>query len=390
VTATVSAQSNTSGDLGVVLVTTAGRGSLDRYGQRLAEHLEVPTLELSLDRASARHFSVPFLSADVLRELGGDAHIIRELYRQPGLLHLAHHHFGRYVCFLPRRYVLTVHDLIRYFDATGQEISITRPTARDRLYIHLDCAGMRRAEALITPSEATRADLVRHLGVAPEKIFVVHDGLDHALFWPVERRIVEPPYVLFVGSEHPRKNVAILLRAFAGLKRDPRFSSLRLVKVGKAGMGEAPFREATLTVVCELGLHDDVVFTEYVPDDDLPAYYSGAACLVLPSRQEGFGFPPLEAMACGCPVVVSAGGALSEICGEAALTVPPDDVGGLEVALRTVLTDEATASRLRTSGLRHARRFNWERTGRETTEVYRVVQERFRGVRGRRVQGEPA
>ena len=200
VTATVSARSNTSGDLGAVLVTTAGRGSLDRYGQRLAEHLEVPTLELSLDRASARHFSVPFLSAGVLRELGGDAHIIRELYRQPGLLHLAHHRFGRYVCFLPRRYVLTVHDLIRYFDATGQEISITRPTARDRLYSHLDCAGMRRAEALISPSEATRADLVRHLGVAPEKIFVVNDGLDHALFWPVERRIVEPPYIGWAGS----------------------------------------------------------------------------------------------------------------------------------------------------------------------------------------------
>jgi glycosyltransferase involved in cell wall biosynthesis len=105
----------------------------------------------------------------------------------------------------------------------------------------------------------------------------VHEGIDHARFRPVERRLLNERYVLFVGSEHPRKNLAAVLRAFAALKRERRLSDLKLVKVGGPGGSEAPFRARTLALVRALGLDDDVVFTEHVRDEDLSAWYSGAA-----------------------------------------------------------------------------------------------------------------
>jgi glycosyltransferase involved in cell wall biosynthesis len=362
-----------AGDAGVTLVTTVGRGSMDRYGQKLAAHLAVGRLELTVDHASAGLFNAPLLGAASLRAFAVDAAVVRELRRQRPLLHLAHHHLARYGLFLSQPYLLTVHDLIRYFDLKRLGVFINRPNLRDQLCLRLDYAAMTRAPAIIAVSHTTKRDLVRHLGVPGGRISVVYEGLDHDLFRPVPDRIVEPPYVLFVGSEHPRKNVAGLLRAFAGLKRDPRFGSLRLVKVGAAGSGEAPFRRPTLALVRELGLERDVLFTEEVPDEDLPAYYSGAACLVLPSFYEGFGFPPVEAMACGCPVVVSTAGALPEIVGPAALRVPPHDVDGLAAAMRTLLTDAAVRDRLRTAGLERARAFSWDRAAAETLRVYRTV-----------------
>ncbi len=202
---------------------------------------------------------------------------------------------------------------------------------------------------------------------------MVPEGLDHELFRPVPDRPVAGPYLLFVGSEHPRKNLATLLRAFARLKRDRRWRRLRLVKVGAAGSGEAPFREATLLAVRQLGLSEDVVFTEDVAERDLPGYYCGAACLVLPSRAEGFGFPPLEAMACGCPVVVSTAGALPEMVGDAGLLVAPQDVSGLVQAMRAVLGDDELRRRLRERGLRRAQEFSWEHTARATRRVYETV-----------------
>ena len=378
---------------GVLLVSTTGNGSMDRYGQQLASRIGVPTFELPLERTSAGHFNVGLLSAASLRGAAGDWAVLRRLChaldRGPldrgdaGIAHFTHHHLARYGPALRRPFLVTAHDLIRYSDltagdmaagdGTGAGVLINRPNRRDRRYLRRDYAGMRAAAAVIAVSETTRRDLLDRLGMRPDRVFVVHEGLDHELFQPVRRRLVDGPYLLFVGSEHPRKNLVALLRAFARLRTERRWQRLRLVKVGAAGSGEAPFREQTLAALRELGLTDQVTFTEEVPDADLPAYYSGAECLVLPSRAEGFGFPPLEAMACGCPVVVSTAGALPEIVGAAGLQVPPDDVEGLHRALRTLLGDARLRRTLRDRGLRRAQEFSWERTARQTERVYEAA-----------------
>jgi glycosyltransferase involved in cell wall biosynthesis len=196
-------------------------------------------------------------------------------------------------------------------------------------------------------------------------------------------RPVEHPYVLFVGSEHPRKNLATLLRAFAALRREPGFEALKLVKVGAPGATRDGFHLPARRLVGELGLGEQVVFAGRVPDDDLPRWYSAAACLALPSRGEGFGLPPLEAMACGCPVVVSTAGALPEVAGGAALLTDPGDAERLRAHLRAVLTRPELAQELRARGLARAAGFTWERTVEGTGAAYAAA----RASRRRRPAG---
>jgi glycosyltransferase involved in cell wall biosynthesis len=357
----------------VTLVTTDGDGSMDRYGRRLASLLPVRSVRLDVDgRASAGLFQVPLLGRAQRRALRHDAALVRRLRGESGLLHLAHHHLARYGPALGRPYLLTAHDLIRWHDLRARDgtVHISRPRARDRLWSRLDYAGFRRAAALVVPSDFTRRELHAHLGIPHERVHVVPLGVDHVLFRPVERRLAEPPYVLFVGSEHPRKDLPTLLRALSLVRRDRRFRAVRLVKVGAAGSAEADFRAPAARVIRELGLAGAVVFTGPVPDADLPAYYSGAECLVLPSRAEGFGLPPLEAMACGCPVVVSTAGALPEVTGGAAVQVPPANPDSLAAALVTVLADDRARGELRRLGLARAAAYTWERTARETAAVW--------------------
>jgi glycosyltransferase involved in cell wall biosynthesis len=190
---------------------------------------------------------------------------------------------------------------------------------------------------------------------------------------------VADPYILYVGSEHPRKNMVTLLEAFARLKADPAWSRHRLVKVGSSGASEGRFRERTRRAVSSLGLNDDVIFTGYVDDRDLPAYYTHAECFVLPSLYEGFGFPPLEAMACGCPVIVSSAGSLPEVTRGAALVVDPTDVDELTGAMRQLLSDHGLRSRLTSRGFERAQDFNWDKAAALTLEVYQraCADERF-------------
>ena len=363
----------------VTLVTTIGSGSMDLYSTKLAEHLDVPKLQTDIYQKVAERFNIPLFSISALEAVWQDWQFIRVLNRQNGVLHLPNHHLGRYGLFLNLPYIITVHDLIRYFDLKGQGTYIQRPNLRDRFYLSLDYQGIKKATRIISVSQTTKRDLVQHLGIPEERISVVYEGVDHRVFQPSSRRLVDYPYILYVGSEHPRKNLEGLLRAFSRLKKLNRFRDLKLVKVGKAGRPAHLFRRRTLEVIHELDIAADVVFTDYVAEDDLPGYYSGAQCFVLPSLYEGFGLPPVEAMACGCPVIVSNRGALPEITGEASIKVNPDDVDAMARALWQVLTDEGLRRELRIKGLERARQFSWERAARETLEVYRSV-ERALGI----------
>ena len=347
---------------------------MDLYAQKLAENLNAPKLYTDIYQKVAEQFNIPAICLTALKACRQDWQFIKMLNQLGGIVHLPNQHLGRYGFFLKIPYIITVHDLIRYFDFKGYGTFIHRPNLRDKFYLSLDYKGIKKAARIIAVSQTTKHDLVKHLGIPEEHISVIYEGIDHRLFKPTSRRLMDYPYVLFVGSEHPRKNFAQLIRAFFKLKTQRRFKDLKLVKVGKAGGPEAEFRKQTLHVINELNIPRDVVFVDYVPEEDLPAYYSGAECFILPSLYEGFGLPPLEAMACGCPVIVSDAASLPEVTGDAAITVKPQDTSSLADAIEMVLTDKRLRQELVSKGLNHAQQFSWEKAARETLEVYQLVE----------------
>lgn len=358
----------------MILVTTSGNGSMDQYASALAERLpEVRQLPTSVYESSVRRFNQSLLSMGTLRSLFLDVEFVRLLRRQEEAIHFPNHHLARYGRFLTAPYVVTVHDLIRYFDLRRKTPLIHQPNLRDRLYLGLDYGGIRHAPAVIAVSHTTKADLVEHLGVDESRVHVVYEGVDHRQFRPVDARPFEFPYLLFVGSEQPRKNLAALIEAFAILKRSGKHPSLRLVKVGVPGGRESDYRTRTEQIVAKHGLQDSVIFVDRVHPEGLPAYYAGAECTVMPSLYEGFGFPVLEAMACASPVVASSGGSLPEIAGDAAVLASPHDPKAIAAAIDRVITDGVLRDELRVRGVQRAAEFTWDRAARETRQVYDLV-----------------
>jgi alpha-1,3-rhamnosyl/mannosyltransferase len=231
---------------------------------------------------------------------------------------------------------------------------------------------IRSASAVITGSEYSRGEIVELMGVAPDRVSVVPLGLD-ARFRPAplepetlaERFGITRPYVLCVGTLEVRKNLAGALRAFARLGDAGR--DHQLVVAGGRGWMNADF--AALLEP----MRDRVVVTGYVDDDDLVGLMSSASCFLYASFIEGFGLPPLEAMACGAPVVSSRGGSLEEVCGDAALLVDPHDTEAMAAALDRVLGDRALAGELRRRGLARAGGYTWARCAAGTARVYRAA-----------------
>ncbi len=265
-----------------------------------------------------------------------------------------------------RRSVITVHDLT--FLLYPQFLT---PESR-RYYNGQIRWAVRRADLIAADSHATKADLVDLLNVPPDKVTVIHLGVD-ASFGPEGAGDAEtlaglglaPGYLLFVGTFEPRKNVAGLLAAYASL-RQALPSAPPLVLAGRRGW---LFAE-TAARVRELRLQAQVRFLEEAPAEVLPVLYRGAAALVLPSHYEGFGFPVLEAMASGTPVVIADRASLPEIAGPAALKIDPDSPEELAAALQRVLEDTPLRAELRQRGFEQVRGFSWEETARQTAALY--------------------
>jgi glycosyltransferase involved in cell wall biosynthesis len=250
--------------------------------------------------------------------------------------------------------------------------------ALNRLYLTLGTRfSVQRADHLIAISESTRRDAVRFFNVPPEKISVIHLGVE-SYFTPAadstsvaewrRTRGLPDKFLLFVGTLEPRKNVPRLLRAFARVKKSARLPH-KLVIVGARGW---LYADAERTIEAE-NLANEVIFAGHVDHRDLPDWYRAAEALVYPSLYEGFGLPPLEAMACGTPVVTSNASSLPEVVGDAGLTVDPQDDAGLADALARVLTDPRVRAELSTRGVAQAARFSWARHAQETVAVYRSV-----------------
>ncbi len=277
----------------------------------------------------------------------------------------------------PRRSVVTIHDL-------GYLYYPQAHTRNSRLYLDYSTRfSAKQARHIVAVSHATRQDLIRHYGTEPDKISVVYHGYDQQHFRPVDdlahieavcqKYQIDPgPYLLFVGTVQPRKNLSRLLEAFAQISQDtafkcehPEYDNLQLVIGGKLGWLSGPITRR----IEELGLTQQVKLVGYIADEDLPSLLSGAAAFVMPSLYEGFGLPILEAMACGTPVICSNAGSLPEIAGDAALLHHPLDTAALAWNLRLLLTSPQLRSQLRTKGLARVQTFSWERCIRETLAI---------------------
>jgi glycosyltransferase involved in cell wall biosynthesis len=360
-------------DRSVVIVATDGSGSLAGCARALSACSAAPTVTV---RGFSGSFGRPLLGAYSARSFAADAQVIRRLRAVDApLLHFTSHHLARYAPFVRRPYVVTVHDLIRHRDRIQRGAEpplIQAPNLRDSLYLRLDALGLRRADALIAISEHTRRELVELLEVPPARVTVVPNGVDTQQFRPVQRRMLSDEYVLYVGSEQPRKNLATLFRAF--MRARERRPDVKLVKVGAPGGPEALHRRATLDAARATGVLPHLLFADRVCHEELVAWYSGALCLVQPSRHEGFGLPPLEAMACGCPVVVSSGGALPEVVGDAGVVYGrPEDADALARELSRLLSSEGGRAALAHAGLERAAAMSWGRAAALTAAVWRHV-----------------
>ncbi len=270
--------------------------------------------------------------------------------------------------------VVTIHDLIplKFPEFTPR----AKKTRFNFVFRWVLRRSVRRAARVIAVSRHTRADLIGLLGLEEEKIRVVYNGVDRSYRklpeGEVKSRLYESfkissPYFFFVGRFDPYKNVTGLIRAFADFIGSTDGSPQLVI----AGSPDPRYPEAG-KMVESLGIADRVRFLEKVDEEELLYLYNGALVLVLPSLYEGFGLPPLEAMACGTPVICSNRGSLPEVVGDAALLVEPE-VEEIAAGMTKIWEDEELRTELSRRGLRRAASFSWEKTAAETLAVYNEV-----------------
>jgi glycosyltransferase involved in cell wall biosynthesis len=368
------------------LQTASARGGVGRYARSLLEHLPLPGDEmvvyLSAHRERPRLPSLPGSRVALLRRPSRGITLWDPIAWPPRLrkdgIEVFHSPFYGVPVRRPEgtAVVATVHDLIPLIfpDAV---------TRRQGLIFRRHFARALTADRIIVPSRQTKKDLVERLGADPRRISVIALGVD-GIFTRPPGEIVEEtrqvisggrPYILHVGGLDPLKELPLLLSAFAQIAS--RWEELTLVVCGaRRGAPAAGFAEAAR----KAGVGGRVALPGRMDDRQLAAVYAAAEMLVYPSRYEGFGLPPLEAMACGCPVVASSGGSLGEVLGEAAYLVPPRDLSALVVAIERVLGDEVLRHRLTTAGRSRAGELRWEETARRTREAYERALARARGT----------
>lgn len=266
--------------------------------------------------------------------------------------------------------VLTIHDLINLLN-TEYHSSLRRIAYK----ILLKCA-VKWADRIITVSEYTRQDVIRHLKADEKKIRVVYNASDHR-FQPILHKQtienaklkygIQSNYILTVGKFYTHKNIPHLIKAFKNLVSRGN-TEHKLVLVGEKFWGPATLHIQRL--INELDLEEKVILPGHIDDEDMPAIYNGADLFVLPSLHEGFGIPLLEAMACGIPVIASNVTSLPEIVGDAGILVNPYNIKELTQSMEVLLKDQELRHILIKKGLERSKTFSWEKCARETLEVY--------------------
>ena len=275
-------------------------------------------------------------------------------------------------------YVMTVHDLLDYMYRAKARTGMGRI-----MHFYLTRQVMHRAARLLAVSNFTKQDLQRFFQISAPKIEVVYNALDEKFSLGhttpeeretiVERYQVNTPFILYAGRISPHKNVARIIEAFSALKtelaRDGRFPDLKLIIIGDEVSKHPDLRRA----VIRSGMQNDVRFLGFVPIEVLRIFYDAAKVFIFPSLYEGFGLPPLEAMAHGTPVVTSNGSALPEVVGNAALLVNPENIFEISRALYRSLTDTELRDHMKQAGKLQAQRFSWDTSVRKLISVYEEV-----------------
>lgn len=280
--------------------------------------------------------------------------------------------------FMPRPYVVTVHDM------SSLVFDEKRGLLHDyRLYRFR--RGLLRADRVISVSDATRRDVENTLGIPVSRVRVVNNAPD-AIFTSttksleldesyrvMERYQINYPFILYVGNIRPQKNIPRLIEAFSVLRGDltrhPVYSDLRLILIGDEISKNSAVRHA----IIQSRVEQSVRFLGFVPSQTLRIFYKAAAAFAFPSLYEGFGLPPLEAMASGTPVVTSNVSSLPEVVGDSAVLVNPENVFDIARGLREVLLDEAIRRRCIDLGREQVKRFSWQRNAERVLDTYREV-----------------
>lgn len=272
--------------------------------------------------------------------------------------------------FMP--FVATIHDIYYYLHPEACPSKAAYLYARFMIKV-----AARFSKKIITVSQYSRNEIIKHLNVKTEKVVAIHNGVSE-IYKPVSDPIrfkevmdkynIKDAYIFYAGIHQPRKNLINLIRAYSMLRNK---KSFQLVLGGKID----PKRGEIYNIVNELGLNERVLFLGDVPEGDLPVLYSMASLFAFPSLYEGFGLSPLEAMACGAPVVTSDVTSLPEIVGDAAIMVDPKDINLLAYNIERVLSSNGLQAELRERGFKRAKLFNWQNTAKETLKIYYEVAE---------------
>jgi glycosyltransferase involved in cell wall biosynthesis len=302
-------------------------------------------------------------------------HVTFPLYLHSLSPDLVHIPLNRVPIFMIRPYVVTIHDMANlFFETVPSRLRMAARRFRFR-------RGLRRASRVIAVSEATKRDVELIMNVPPERIRRVYNAPDpgfltrHAAGTEEQLRIMERyqvnyPFLLYAGNIRPQKNIPRLVEAFAVVREElgthPVYRDLRLIIIGDTISQYPAVRQAVIKTRVEHAVR----FLGFVPFETLRCFYQFAAAFVFPSRHEGFGLPPLEAMACGTPVVTSNASSLPEVVGDAAMLVNPENVFDIARGIRDVLLDDALRADLIARGREQAARFSWERTARQVLEIY--------------------
>jgi glycosyltransferase involved in cell wall biosynthesis len=278
---------------------------------------------------------------------------------------------------VPSRLVLTVHDLT---DVLAPPVGSTPLVQAGRLFFAR--RALNRADRILAVSHSSKRELSRVFGVPEEKIEVVYNALDERFVREpmptdadrvLERHAVTDPFVLYAGNIKPQKNLPRLIEAFAVAKADlrdhPEYSRLKLLLIGDSAEEHSDLRRAVL----RSRVQGEVRFLGFVPHPVLRVFYSRARAFLFPSLYEGFGLPPLEAMAHGTPVLTSNASSLPEVFADAALLVHPENVFEIARGIRQILTEDVTREALIRRGHDLVKKYSWERSADQVREVYRSV-----------------
>jgi glycosyltransferase involved in cell wall biosynthesis len=293
----------------------------------------------------------------------------------PDLVHIP---LNRVPLLMLRPYVVTIHDITSLLYEEGEHSAFRMAMRRFRYR-----RGLQRANRVIAVSDATRRDVENMMDVQTERITRVYNAPDPGFLSPgensteqgriMERYQINYPFLLYAGNIRKHKNIPRLVEAFAVVRNQlashPVYRDLRLIIIGDT-ISEYPVVRQT---VIRSRVEQFVRFLGFVPFETLRCFYQRAAAFVFPSRHEGFGLPPLEAMACGAPVVTSNVSSLPEVVGDAALQVNAENVFDIARGIKDVLLDEALRAELIRRGHEQAHRFSWERTARQVLEIYHEV-----------------